>query len=206
MISHEKKFIFAEITKTGSTSVCKALDMYVEPFWFRPNKKHWHLSKHKKQHGDEIFNSYFKFVFTRNPWDKMVSQFFYRKGHYIRKFGFTGNDKEIFAQFINKVYSQFKKKGRVRFTAMDPNQHTYILDENSNVMADFIGKYESLQTDFDTICDKIKIDRRLLPKRNKSRKRKTQNYTEFYDDDVKNKVGEMFTKDIDLLKYNFNND
>ena len=50
------------------------------------------------------------------------------------------------------------------------------------------------------------MDRRLLPKRNKSRKRKTQNYTEFYDDDVKNKVGEMFIKDIDLLKYNFNND
>ena len=136
----------------------------------------------------------------------MVSQFFYRKGHYVRKFGFTGDDKEIFAQFINKVYSQFKKKGRVRFTAMDPNQHTYILDENSMVMADFIGKYENLQTDFDTICDKLKVDRRVLPKRNKSRKRKTQNYTEFYDDDVKNKVGEMFIKDIDLLKYNFKND
>ena len=29
---------------------------------------------------------------------------------------------------------------------------------------------------------------------------------EFYDDDVENKVGEMFIKDVDLLKYNFNND
>ena len=33
-------------------------------------------------------------------------------------------------------------------------------------MADFIGKYENLQTDFDYhICDQLKVDRRLLPQK-----------------------------------------
>lgn len=206
MISHEKKFIFAEITKTGSTSVCKALDMYVEPFWFRPNKKHWHLTKHKKIHGDKIFNEYFKFVFTRNPWDKMVSQFCYRKAHYQRKFKFVGDDSQLFKQFVDIVYVGYKKSNRVKFTAMDPRQTSYILNDKGECLADFIGKYENLQGDFDTVCDYLKVERRTLPTRNKSRKRKTKNYVDYYDDETINKVSEMFKSDIEFLNYDFNND
>ena len=71
MISHEHKFLFIHIPRTGGTSI-------ESQFNCKENKeknKHWTLSYWRKTLDRETFDDYFKFAFVRNPWDLMISKY-----------------------------------------------------------------------------------------------------------------------------------
>ena len=80
---------------------------------------------------------------------------------------------------------------------------SFITDKKGNVLIDFIGRYENLQNDFNLICVKLNIQHLKLPMINKSRKREHKNYREYYDDQSKAIVTELYKKDLEYFNYNF---
>ena len=80
LISHEYKFIFIHIGKTGGTSIEKVLCEYLKKDFKETKKdndgnwwKHIWAKGMKKKVGETIWDDYFTFAFVRNPYDMILS-------------------------------------------------------------------------------------------------------------------------------------
>ena len=187
MINHQYKCIFIHVIKTGGVSVCSALNM---------RKKQFHApASDIKSITKDKWDDYFTFSFTRNPWDKMVSQYFYNGQCYTKDFN----------EYISRWYEQ-----KERLTA-----HSCIHSDYFDLDIDFIGRFENLQQDFDFVCSKIGKVKTKLPYENSKPittgtngekvfpKPKGLHYSYFYNDRSVNMVAEKFSRDIELFGYEY---
>lgn len=181
--SDSHKFIFIAIPKTGSGSIQK----YLEKFGNRSRRvwyeNHATIAQIKEKLGEDRWNNYFKFTFVRNPWDRAVSLFYWKKGY---------------RDFID--FEQWNTR-----TSHDTLYHKFILDENDEICVDFIGRFENLEADFKTVCEKIGI-----PAPNKLTRENTQSvksrkpYPEYFKTQVQiERVRDLYSKTVDLLGYKF---
>lgn len=146
--------------------------------------------------GSEVFKSYFKFSFVRNPFSKCLSEFFWEKKHLKESLNFNEWVKLKLSNLI-KTSANNKIKMRQKHNL---EQYKFLYNKQDKLDVDFIGKFEKLQQDFNTICDKIGIPKQQLPHKNKSKHR---HYTEYYDDETQQIVAEKYAKDIELFGYKF---
>ncbi len=198
MISHKYKFIFVHINKTGGTSIASILRK-ISKNW-AAKVEPWMIGKHHliekyceyadKKHG---FENYFKFTIVRNPWDRLLSNYFFRKYNF--------ND-EFIQDMSFKEWVVNSKTGDYSFEncLSKRKQLDWIIDMNEEILVDFIGRFENLQQDFNTICDKIGIPRQQLPHKNST---KHKHYTEYYDEETKQIIAEKYAKDIEYFGYKF---
>ena len=174
MVSHKHKSIFIHIPKTGGMSIEKAflnslglsfhngqnhsllLSYNTDPSQGPPSLAHLAASDYveKSYLTDELFNSYFKFTIVRNPWSRMVS--IYKHFDYHRYMTF-----EKFLEFQLPVLQE--KRG---YFVMP--QVRYIFDDNGNKLVDFIGKFETIQRDFECVRKNISTSVCSLEHINKS--------------------------------------
>ncbi len=194
MISHKHKCIFVHIPRCAGTSMEYAL---VKQDWWSIDRETKHIlaSTAKKLYG-EHWDKYFKFSFVRNPWDRMVSlaKFPLMSGISISKGSI--NISSYLKKFDNIEIDPRSKSKKDRFDPVKGAVYLNILNED----LDFIGKFENLQEDFDTVCDKIEVPQRVLPHREKL---KHKHYTEYYDDETRELVAEKYKKDIEMFGYKF---
>jgi hypothetical protein len=78
-------------------------------------------------------------------------------------------------------------------------QKDFVTDENGDILVDFIGRYERLNSDFNQICKKLNIQANL-PHTNASVHR---DYRTYYDEFTQKLVADHFAEDIDLFGYTF---
>tara|TARA_B100002019_G_scaffold287896_1_gene300602 strand:+ start:662 stop:1243 length:582 start_codon:yes stop_codon:yes gene_type:complete len=191
MISHKHKFIFIEVPKTGTTTICYVLKKHfcgLQPSVY-PDK-HLPVDQYKKMFPKEM-QTYFKFGFVRNPWSRVVSLFHRNEGVQMRK-------RMTFVEFVDWI--QLATDTSVKCNKFPKKNMLGFFEINNKVNVDFIGKYENLQEDFNIICDKIGIQRQELPHINKS---EHKHYTEYYDEETKKIVAKKFEKDIEYFGYKF---
>lgn len=189
MVSNKHRFIFVHIIKTGGTSI--------EDF-FGGRKIHKYAINYKKEIPSNKWKNYFKFTFVRNPWDKMVSQYFYIKKNCREKY-VPLSFKDFILAFDHCGESEYIQKKGVRIT-YNPIQLPWIMDNLGYPLVDFIGRFETLQKDFDKICEKLKIQKHILPHENKS---DHKHYSKYYDQETKEIIARKFKRDIEYFNYDF---
>jgi hypothetical protein len=206
IVSHRHRFIFFAVPKTGTHSVRQALrehlgpedieqvGLFVQKQFPQPELasiKHGHLSVRQVApvFGAEVFESYLKFAFVRNPFDRFVSfcAFMGRK---------TGEFERDPQRFMRFVVAEMRP---VNHPLYKP-QHQMLCDEQGRMRMDVIGRVETMQESYDAICARLGLASAPLGKVNSSSHRPFQ---EYYDGDLEARVAEVYQRDLDLFGYRF---
>jgi len=130
-----------------------------------------------------VWQSYFKFAFDRNPWDRQVSFYHHR----------YRNEKEppSFATFM-------REDDRARIDNFD------IYSIEGDVAVDFIGRFETLGEDLRRALDHVGLNLcTALPRAKTNFRPTTLPYRDYYDDDTRAMVARWYAREIELLDYQF---
>lgn len=215
LLSHKHQFLFVHIAKTGGTSVRDALSRYR---WdarygvpqFIVNKlsqlcghklgcrfpRHSKVIAAKEMLPAEYFAGLYKFAFVRNPWDLQVSSYH----HIKRERPHLVADFDDFDSFMRYKLNPERPYQYHIDTSMQL-QTDYLTDLKGNLCMDFIAKYENLQDDFNTICERLNLPTTALPHKRKAIDRKS--YHQYYSAELAKLVDRHFQKDISLLGYRY---
>jgi len=139
---------------------------------------------YKLMENEPILN-YLKFAVIRNPWDRMVSRYFYSK--------------KISDKFKDYTFKQFVDYD-IRNNLSIIQQYNYCCDDRNNFCLDKVIKFENLNDDFNQVCSTIYNKKNILNHFNQSEHKK---YQEYYDLNTKNKIYNTCKKDIDFFEYEF---
>lgn len=146
------------------------------------------------------FQRYFKFTIVRNPWDRLVSAFLF-----LKQGGMDKMDREWATQHLDqyKTFSDF-----VVYGLSDPSvlawhhfrpQLEFITLDGITPAVDYTGKYETLQTSFKYICDRLGIKSPL--ERVNSTKSRMKGFREYYTPETESIVADVYKDDIKVLGY-----
>lgn len=78
-------------------------------------------------------------------------------------------------------------------------QSNWIYDMDGRVLVDFIGRFETIESDFDRICRHLKLDL-ALPHLNRTAH---SDYRKSYSDEARARVGQLWAVDVDNFGYTF---
>lgn len=203
MICPKYKFLYIHIPKTGGTSIESIFNPKASvtnvPYKHHTLRGYENLNKHADQ--------YFKFSFVRNPWDMTASMYNYL---WKKDAPWPNRWRDIHKEFSKLSFKEWVVHPSFQFPTIrsvdvnpnldgrDGDFSSWLVSKNYTI--NFIGRYENLQGDFNTVCDKIGIPLQQLPHKNKS---KHKHYAEYYDDETREIVARKYAKDIECFGYEF---
>ena len=147
IINDQHKFVFISIAKTACTSIRRRLGFDNDPL---PEIYHMFYKDMVKLKPE--INSYFKFCFVRNPYERMYSA--YTNLKYGGHPQWTDPIKK-FSKYEDFVIN-FQKSECVKFIHLQP-QFDYISIDNKSCM-NFIGRFENLKNDMITIEKQLNLN------------------------------------------------
>jgi hypothetical protein len=206
ILSHKHRFIFFAVPKTGTHAVRFALrehlgetdeeqvQLFVQkalPYPEIARIRHGHIrwDEIRRVLSDDVWDGYFKFAFVRNPWERFVSYcaFMHRGTD-----AFSRDPREL----MRSVLDNPEHRQRVVFQP----QHQFICDADGKIMVDHLGRQETMQDSYNVIADRIGVPRQELERKNASSHGPWRDY---YDDELKHRVAELYARDIDVFGYTF---
>lgn len=130
-----------------------------------------------------IWDNYYKFTIDRNPFDKIVSLYFWRRGH--KKF--------------ENIYEFLTNGGLKSFTSYE----IYSID--GVVAVDKVYKYENLDFVLNDLGEKLQLKEQLkMPKyKAKSTSREVKDYKDILDKESIDLIKIIFAREIELLNYKY---
>ena len=153
------------------------------------------------------FDKYWSFAFVRNPWDRLVSC-------YTEKIRPDG-DPENFINGVSRVLTSFgvfeagmsfeqfaREVAQIPDEEAEPHflsQHKFIVNRAGDLIVDFLGRFETIDKDFDVVRQRIRAPVEL-PHLLRSQH---GHYRDYYSPDLAHIIGERYSEDIARFGYTF---
>lgn len=197
-----QKIFFSHVPKSAGCSIRDAL---------KPDAVlHWSPLLHQKGFciqkyiSENSYLNFFKIGFVRNPWDRLVSCY-----HFFRQ----GNNHEWPKEDVREIkkmqeFNEFNDFA-LHFQANQDwwmrkfhflNQHTWTHSSDNKLSLDYLGKVETIEEDINSICNLIGAPYIKIKKLNKS---KRGLYADYYNNESKEIVSNVYEKDIAYFNYKF---
>lgn len=223
LLSHDKQFIFLKTVKTASTSIEQYLQKYCTKTYYDFSNEYEDFSHKESSSGiitpplfytndigetvrsdywdhmtatelgfklsSEIWDNYFKFAVVRNPFDKILSIFYF-----IIRNDCVGSNipiQGLFEYHLPNILNESLYADSMIYTI------------NGELILTDIIRYETLQKDFERVCNKLRIDNGVLPKINSQYRPKAIKCKDVYSEYSKRLVSEKFSFEIETFGYTF---
>ncbi len=212
LVNHKKKFIFFHLYKCGGKSLRKVLNEEIngseelQGVHSLPRDMRFHFEKNLSL---KKYDSYYKFTIIRNPFDFLVSTYFYAKKHknhfmHIEIERRNMTMEEFIPYYMNLRIQHFKVApiGRPFGSNKVVTLMDWITDTNGDEIVDFIGKLEDIDKDQKIIFEKLGLPSQVIPVLDKSQIREND-YRQYYTDKSREMVEKYFAKDLKRFNYEF---
>ena len=219
LLSENHKFIFIHVAKVAGQSVANAMMPYAARPWQKclngivpyryqlktysklkkrcgiafapqPFADHEIAIKIRESLGVAKYEEYFSFAFVRNPWARAVSVYTYAlknpRHRWHRKLTELGS-------FERYLEWHCGDEGQIY------TQAACVCDYQGEVIVDFVGRLETINDDFETICRRLNISAKLKHF-NTSR---SDSYRSYYNHSTRALVEESYRSDVELFEYKF---
>lgn len=185
----DSKSIFIHIPKAAGMSVVDGI--------YNKNVSHHSTWLELYNQDSQKFDTYFKFSFSREPVSRCYSAY-----SYLRKGGKGPMDKYWFEKHI-KPYSSFEdfvlfglnSAVQAKAEHFIP-QNEFIFSDDNILKVDFLGRYESLDRDFELVKKQLGISAHLS-NRNQTINKSDVNFKK----EIIDKIQKVYKRDYDLLNY-----
>lgn len=151
----------------------------------------------------KIWNTYYKFTIERNPWDKCISRYFHSKAVFEKKYNKELTFQKWFDYFIGRLSTPWVTTA---WGSEAPyNYPRYANPWTDEILVEKICRYENLDEDLDDVFKKLGVPfRGLQGYRAKGYYRHDRrHYSEFLPHGYREKISEVFKKEILLLGYEY---
>lgn len=130
------------------------------------------------------WNDYYKFCFERNPWDRVISLYYWRC---------KTEPRPSIAQFIDSgALKRLKRKGLELYSI------------NGQIAVDKVCRFENIAAELELIRTRLDITGKLELPHAKSRFRKDQrSYRDILDAQQQARIADIFSDEIKLMGYEF---
>lgn len=181
-------YIFIHLNKNGGTSISEAIGL--------PYVRHLDVKEIISMIGEKAFSESFVFCVVRNPWDRVVSQYeFRRRTNQIK----NSDPNSSFKEWVKVTYGGQNTFSEYKNPKLFYPQSDWLKDKNGVNRVENILKFESLHTDFEKISQQLGM-KNNLPHLNATSK---SSYKKYYDNETKEIIEKWFKEDIERFDYTF---
>jgi hypothetical protein len=222
-IDMSKGVLFVHIPKTGGTTICALLGLFgTEHFHasqplpkLSPNYKspqHFTYRELCRNLSADFCARAYKIAFVRNPWDRFVSEFCWRKNMYMCRRSIAPQDLyyseadltslETFARLLELPRRQREDCERGLDGHLE-TQRSYLVNEEDRIAVDFLGRFERFETDVRRMMAHLNLplDKGCLT--GLMRGDRLSNYRPYYSNRTRKIVENHYAEDIREFGYSY---
>ena len=206
MLSTKYNFIFIHRGKSAGNSISQALFPFVDDkilidYDYQDGlntfntcntqyglRKHAGLAEYKQVLPTEFYASAFKFSLIRNPFERLISVYYSPNRVALDNVDINSFDRQNFLRIIQeeRTFREYVCTG----------ESQELLGE-----IDYVVRYESLESDFKALCEKLGLPNLKLGRYNVSKRKR--GYHQYYDQELIKAVHNRFHEEIETFGYTF---
>jgi chondroitin 4-sulfotransferase 11 len=163
-----------------------------------PRRAHLTAREMKEHDPSEWWDTFFKFTVVRNPWDRALSEYNWRRMRKGARVTF-----ESFEDFLRAALKGWEFE-------LDDARHLmlqkdFILSDTQECLVDFVGRYETLQADLESVAGRVGLTIDDFPVKNRSRS-PLESISNQYTRETRHLVETLWGADIEFFGYEFPGD